>query len=227
MFHALSNSSTVALIAELKRRSPSKGVLDDSLDAVATTATYVRGGAVALSILTEPFEFGGSIDDLRELAAVTSTPLLKKDFHVADAQLYEARILGASAVLLIARALPTERLIHLCELARALDVEPLVEVRSARELDDALAAGARLIGVNARNLETLEVDPSVVTRLVPRIPGRCIAIAESGITSRADVEAVASSGADAILVGSVLSAAPDPEGAARQLCGVSRRPRGS
>ncbi len=216
---------TVAVIAEIKRQSPSRGQLAPELKAPERAASYVAGGASALSVLTEPDRFGGNLDDLREVSASVRVPVLRKDFIVDPLQLYEARACGASAALLIVRALPPSQLVALVASARAAGLEPLVEVRDERELDRALGAGALVIGVNNRNLETLEVDPGTVARIIPRIPAGLIAIAESGVTSRRDAEAAAETGADAILVGSALSVASDGAAAVRALSGVTRRAR--
>ena len=215
----------VAVLAEVKRRSPSKGSIDDSLDAVTQARAYVDGGAVAVSILTEENHFGGTIDDLQRVRASLDVPVLKKDFHVAPIQLLEARALGASAALLIARAIAPARLAELMEYARTIGLDVLVEVRDDDELRRALDSGATMIGVNNRNLETLEIDPRTAERLIPMMPADVLAIAESGVTSRADVERYAERGADAVLVGSALSAAADPLAATRQICGVPRRRR--
>ena len=217
--------NSVAVLAEVKRRSPSKGSIDDSLDAVTQASAYVAGGAVAVSILTEQNHFGGSVDDLRRVRAGLDVPVLKKDFHVSPIQLLEARALGASAALIIARAVSPARLVELMEYARTIGLDILVEVRDDDELRRALDTGATLIGVNNRNLETLEIDPHTAGRLIPMIPADLLAIAESGVTSRVEVERYAERGADAVLVGSALSAASDPLAATRQLCGVPRRRR--
>ncbi|MCU0619375.1 MAG: indole-3-glycerol-phosphate synthase [Gemmatimonadaceae bacterium] len=222
---ALVSAEGVAVVAEVKRRSPSKGAINDAIDAGAQVRAYAAGGAVAFSILTEPSEFGGALDDLRTAAAALARPCIRKDFLVDEIQLAEARLAGAASALLIARALPTERLHALVNAAVALGLEPLVEIRDEWELDDAVAAGARVIGVNNRDLETLVIDDAVSARLLPRIPREAIAVYESGVASRADVERAAAMGADAVLVGSALSAAADPAMAARALVGVARRPR--
>jgi indole-3-glycerol phosphate synthase len=216
---------TLAIIAEIKRRSPSKGHLAPDLHAAERAAGYVAGGAAALSVLTEPERFGGSLDDLRDVAATVPVPVLRKDFIVDALQVYEARACGASAVLLIVRALAPHQLVALMASARSAGIEPLVEVRDERELDRALAAGARVIGVNNRNLETLEVDPGTAARVIPLIPVGVVAIAESGVTERRDAEAAAAIGADAILVGSALSLASDGAAAVRALAGVARSRR--
>jgi indole-3-glycerol phosphate synthase len=215
----------VAVIAEVKRRSPSKGVINAGIDAAAQAAAYARGGASALSILTEPSEFGGSTEDLHRAREATNLPTLKKDFHVHPAQVLEARAAGASAMLLIARALPPGQLGDLAGYARELGVEVLIEVRGERELEDALAVDDAPIGVNSRDLETLIIEPEVTSRLLALIPPHRIAIAESGVASRADVMHVASLGADAVLVGSSVSAAPDPASAVAALAGVPRMRR--
>jgi indole-3-glycerol phosphate synthase len=218
--------SDVRLIAEVKRRSPSKGAIAPALDAPAQAPAYVNGGAAAISVLTEPVHFAGSATDLRDVRAAVAVPALKKDFHVRPIQLVEARALGASAALLIARALSPERLRDMCETARRLELEVLVEVRDESELERAIECGATMIGVNNRDLETLVIDPTTAERLIPRIPPGIVAVAESGVSTRADVERYAARGADAVLVGSSISAAADPVAATRTLTGVSRRSRG-
>ena len=217
--------SSVAVIAEVKRRSPSKGSIGETLDAVTQAQAYAEGGASALSILTEPTHFGGCTEDLRRVRATLDLPVLKKDFHIAPIQLLEAKALGASAALLIARAVAPERLNELCAYGRTLGLELVIEVRDEEELRRALGAGATIIGVNNRNLESLEIDPETAERLVPLVPSSAIAIAESGMISLGDVERYAARGADAVLVGSMLSAARDPRAATRSLTGVPRRPR--
>ncbi len=216
----------VAVLAEVKRRSPSKGTINATIAAPLQAAAYLAGGAAGISVLTEPAHFGGSPDDLPAVRAAVPLPVLRKDFHVAEIQLLEARALGASAVLLIARALAPGRLAAMAAEAQHLGLEVLVEVRDERELDDALHSGAAMIGVNNRNLESLVIDPATSERLIPRIPPRFIAIAESGMTSRDDVARVAQAGADAVLVGSAISAAADPAQALRALTEVPRRSRG-
>lgn len=216
----------VAVIAELKRSSPSKGVLDASLDARERTRRYVEGGAAALSILTEPSRFGGSLSDLREARAAVGVPLLRKDFITHRVQVLEARAYGASAVLLIARALPPSALTELAAEAIALGLTPLIEVRDESELARALAVPVAVIGVNNRNLETLEIDAAVGIRLIPQVPAERLAVYESGIVDADGVARAAACGADAVLVGSVLSTAGDPVALLRDLASVPRRPRG-
>lgn len=214
----------MAVIAELKRRSPSRGPLNDSLDARQTTE-FERGGAAAISVLTEPAFFGGSLDDLRTVRDSVKLPVIRKDFHVHESQLREARDAGASAVLLIVRALSPEELPSLMSAARGLGLETLVEVRSAPELERALDAGAEIIGVNSRDLETLEVDERVPERLMPLVPPHVVAVWESGIRNATDVQRAAVAGADAVLVGSALSQANDPAQLVRELINVPRTPR--
>ena len=216
----------VAVIAEVKRQSPSKGIINASIDARDQARAYANGGAAALSILTEPAEFGGSVNDLVAARAAARIPTLKKDFHVHPIQALEARAAGASAMLLIARALAPDHLRAMADAAAENGVEILVEIRSEAELEDALAIDARVIGVNARDLETLIIEPSVTERLVRMIPQDRIAIAESGVTGRSDVERAALLGADAVLVGSSISASPDPSAAVAALTGVRRSTRG-
>jgi indole-3-glycerol phosphate synthase len=218
--------TTVAVLAEVKRRSPSKGAIAESLDAVAQARAYEAGGAAAVSILTEPAHFGGSIEDLLAVRSAIALPALKKDFHVAPIQLVEARALGASAALIIARALSPAQFVVMMNAGRDLGLELLVEVRDEAELERALAAGATMIGVNNRNLETLEIDPTTSERLIPLVPKELVAIAESGVRSVADVERYAACGADAVLVGSSLSAAGDPIAATRAFAAVPRSARG-
>lgn len=215
----------VGLLAEVKRRSPSKGAIAEGLDAVEQAHAYAAGGAAGVSILTEPAHFGGSIDDLLDVGRRVALPILKKDFHVAPIQLVEARALGASAALLIARALAPDRLAEMMRIGHALGLELLVEVRDEAELERALAEGATMIGVNNRDLETLIIDLATSDRLIPRIPPHVVAIAESGVKTRGDVERYAAVGADAVLVGSSLSASPEPIAATRALAGVPRRQR--
>ena len=219
---AVLRSESVALLAEVKRRSPSKGVISEGLDAAARAQAYADGGAAAVSVLTETAHFGGSTADLIQVRRDSRLPALKKDFHVEPIQLLEARALGASAALLIARALSPERMAGLMRLGRELGLELLVEVRDEAELERSLAEGATMVGVNNRDLETLVIDPDTAIRLIPLIPRAVVSIAESGIRSRADVERYAAAGADAVLVGSSLSAASDPVAATRALAGVPR-----
>jgi len=186
---------------------------------------YERGNARAISILTEPESFGGSSDDLALAAKATSLPILRKDFHVSPTQLLEARALGAAAALLIARALPPARLAEMVSAANEIGLEPLVEVRTEDELEAALSCGAEMIGVNNRDLETLTIHTGTAARILPLIPEACVTVAESGYESRKSVELAAAAGADAVLIGSFLSASNDPVSALRSLVTVERRSR--
>ena len=214
--------SNVTVIAEVKRSSPSKGAINPDLSVEDQVAAYDRGGAAAISILTEPTRFSGSRDDLIAAHSATKLPLLKKDFHVDPLQIVEAKALRASAALVIVRAVEPTRLRELIDVARSIGLELLVEIRDENELQLALAFGARVIGINNRNLETLEIDPTTAPRLLPLIPRDLIAVAESGMKTAEDVERVAAAGADAVLVGSELSASANPESAVRSLASVQR-----
>jgi indole-3-glycerol phosphate synthase len=214
----------VQVVAEVKRSSPSKGVINRDLDLVKQVVAYEAGGAAAISVLTEPTRFGGSNDDLVRARSAVGIPLLKKDFHVETVQILQARSLGASAALVIARAVPPARLRELMTAGNDAGIEILVEVRDELELELALAFGARVIGVNNRNLETLEIDPETSLRLLQLIPSSVVAIAESGVRSAKDVERLASAGADAVLVGTELSRSSEPEAAVRSLTGIVRTP---
>jgi len=212
----------VKIVAEVKRLSPSKGVINPGLDLTRQVAAYEAGGAAAISILTEPARFGGSNEDLSRARSTVRIPLLKKDFHVEAIQILEARSLGASAALVIARAVPPSRLKELISAGDDVGIEILVEVRDEAELDLALTLGAKLLGVNNRNLETLEIDSETSLRLLPLIPRDVVAIAESGVKSARDVKELGRAGADAVLVGTELSASNDPEAAVRSLTGIAR-----
>lgn len=218
---------TVAVIAEVKRRSPSKGWINESLSAVDQAHAYADGGAAAISVLTEPNHFHGSIQDLDAVVEDLDLPVLKKDFHVDPIQLAEARAHGASAALLIARALEPGKLEAMIASARELKLETIVEIRTDDELRRALDAGAEIIGINNRDLETLVIDPHTCERLLPMIPAGIIAVAESGMSSVDDVKRVAALGADAVLVGSSLSSADDPESAVHHMASVPRERRGA
>lgn len=220
-FAAALRGPEVAVISEIKRKSPSKGDINPGIAAREQALAYAQGGARALSVLTEPHRFGGKDEDI-EAAKASGLPLLKKDFHVSIIQLAQAKVLGASAALLIARAVSPEQLVDLAAAAHEYGVEALIEVRDESELETALRTGAKMIGVNNRNLETLEIDPDTFARLAPMIPPDRIAIYESGVKTIDDVKAAARAGADAVLVGSTVSAASDPAAAVRSLTGVPK-----
>lgn len=217
--------SPVAVVAEIKRRSPSKGAINEAIDAPSRATAYAMGGAAAISVLTEPDRFGGSLGDLRAVSAAAGVPTLRKDFITHRVQLFEAREAGAAAVLLIARALAPARLHALALEAAALGLGVLAEVRSEAELAEAVAIDGAVIGVNNRDLETLVIEPAVGARLIPQVPGGRLAIYESGIESRDGVVHAARLGADAVLVGSVLSRSNDATTAVRALAGVPRGAR--
>lgn len=213
---------TVGIIAEIKRASPSRGQINAALRAADQALAYERGGALAISVLTEPTRFGGSNADIVAARSAADIPLLKKDFHVEPVQLLEARALGCSAALVIVRGVEPRVLVELIQTGRQIGLELLVEVRDETELDLALSAGAEIIGVNNRNLESLAVDLAVMDRVLPLIPRSCIAVAESGIATRADIERAGLHGADAVLIGSALSGSPSPELTLRSLTAVKR-----
>ncbi len=224
-FDGVWEGSAVAVIAEVKRRSPSAGAIREDLDAVGHARAYVRGGAVAISVLTDAAHFGGSLDDLAQVARGVAVPVLCKDFILHELQLIEARGAGASGALLIVRALGSKRLRALAGAARGLGLAPLVEVHTEGELEQALGAEPAAVGVNSRDLATFAVDLSVAERLVARVPAGVPAVAESGIETRADVERMAAAGADLVLVGTSVARRDDPETAVRALVGVPRQGR--
>jgi indole-3-glycerol phosphate synthase len=215
----------VGVIAEVKRRSPSAGPIREDLDPVRHAEAYQRGGAVAISVLTDEPHFGGSLEDLTRVAGAVSLPVVRKDFILDELQLLEARAAGASAVLLIVRALAPDRLQALARAAREQQLGILVEVHSAGELDQALAVSPLAVGVNSRDLATFAVDLHLAERLVARVPAGVAAVAESGIETRADVERMAAAGADLVLVGTAVARTGDPAAAVRALTGVPRQGR--
>jgi len=214
----------VAVIAEVKRASPSKGALAAIADPAALATDYEAGGASVISVLTESRRFGGSLDDLAAVRDVVQVPLLRKDFVISSYQLWEARAYGADMVLLIVAALGQNALISLVERATSIGLVPLVEVHSQAELSRALDAGAQVIGVNARNLATLEVDRTIFARLAPNIPDDIIKIAESGVRGPHDLLAYAAAGADAVLVGESLVVGKDPRAAVADLVTAGSHP---
>ncbi len=215
----------VALVAEVKRRSPSAGTISAGLDPVAHARTYAAAGASAISVLTDGPFFGGSLADLEQVAAAVPVPLLRKDFILDELQILEARAAGASAVLLIVRALPLPRLRDLLAFARGLGLEALVEAHDAAELARALETDARYLGVNSRNLDTFAIDVDAAWALLATIPPDRVAIAESGMASEADVRKAAVAGADGVLIGTALSGAADPSGLARAVSSLPRTGR--
>lgn len=214
----------VAVIAEVKRASPSKGAMAAIADPAALAADYEAGGARVISVLTEPRRFAGSLDDLAAVREAVQVPVLRKDFVVSSYQLWEARAYGADMVLLIVAALEQNALVSLVERALSIGLVPLVEVHTSGELDRAVEAGAKVIGVNARNLATLEVDRGVFARIAPRIPDGIIKIAESGIRGPHDLLAYAAAGANAVLVGESLVTGKDPRSAVADLVTAGSHP---
>jgi indole-3-glycerol phosphate synthase len=214
-FRAALAAPGLSVIAEVKRRSPSKGDLAPDLDPALLAKTYAEGGAAGLSVLTDRDWFGGSPADLAAARAACDLPVLRKDFTVDERDVVDARLMGADAVLLIVAVLDDDDLRRFLALAAHLDLTALVEVHDESELDRALAAGATVVGVNQRNLETFEVDRSLAARLRGRIPAGVVTVAESGIRTAADVPP----GFDAVLVGESLVTASEPASAVRQLRG--------
>jgi indole-3-glycerol phosphate synthase len=219
---ALKAGGEVAVIAEFKRRSPSGGPIREGADPAAIARSYERAGAAALSILTDREYFGGSLDDMIAARAAVSIPVLRKDFIVDPLQILEARAAGADAVLLIVRILTVMQLASLHAMVRGLGMTALVEVHNGQELDRALRVDARVIGVNNRDLATLETSLDVSLGLARRLPPDRLLVAESGIRTAADVDRLAAAGVQAILVGESFLRAPDVEAAAAALIG---RPR--
>jgi indole-3-glycerol phosphate synthase len=214
----------VAVIAEVKRASPSKGALAAIADPATLAMDYEAGGARVISVLTEPRRFGGSLEDLAAVREAVNVPLLRKDFVISSYQLWEARSRGADMVLLIVAALEQNALVSLVERAVSIGMVPLVEVHTEEELDRALESGARIIGINARNLATLKVDRGVFSRLAPRIPDGVIKVAESGVRGPHDLLAYAAAGADAVLVGESLVTGKDPRSAVADLVTAGSHP---
>jgi indole-3-glycerol phosphate synthase len=218
-FAALSAPGPIRLIAEVKRASPSKGVIRADFDPVAIALTYQRHGASCISVLTDGPFFQGSLDDLRRVRAAVDLPVLRKDFILDTYQLLEARAAGADAVLLIAECLDDCHLRKLHNEAVELGLTPLVELYDPDNLTRVFDAGATLIGVNNRDLRTFEVDLEHTIRLRARVPDQCVLVGESGIRARADVERLEAAGVDAMLVGETLMASPDIGAAVDALLG--------
>jgi indole-3-glycerol phosphate synthase len=214
----------ISLIAEHKRRSPSAGLLREGSTVTEVVEAYERGGAAALSILTEHHHFGGSLDDLREARGASDLPILRKDFIVDGYQLYESAVAGADAVLLIVAALEPPELARLHREALALDLDVLVEVHDERELEAALAVDAELIGINNRDLTDFTVDVERTYELLSDIPAGKIVVSESGFSAREQIDALDRVGVDAVLVGETLMRAPDLEAATRALAGGEAEP---
>lgn len=213
----LLHASGLSLIAEVKRASPSRGPLAAIPDPASLASAYAEAGATAISVLTEQRRFNGSLGDLDAVRAAVSIPVLRKDFMVTDYQLWEARAHGADIILLIVASLTDDELARMHGLARQLGMTALVEVHDEGETQRAVDAGATVIGVNARNLKTLEVHPDTFSRLAPLIPPGVVKVAESGVSGAADAAMYAAQGADAVLVGEALVRGSDPANAVRAI----------
>jgi indole-3-glycerol phosphate synthase len=212
-------SAPMTVIAEVKRASPSKGALAAISDPRALAAQYQEAGAAVISVLTEQRRFGGSLEDLVAVRSEVEIPILRKDFMVDEYQFFEARAAGADVVLLIVAALSKHQLKDYYDLATELGMAVLVETHTHQEIEDAMEIEPRIIGVNARNLKTLEIDLAAFTQLIPEIPSTVIRVAESGISARSEVEIAQGAGAQAILVGETLVKSGDPAAAINQLLG--------
>ena len=217
---ALGRRDRVNVIAECKRRSPSKGVLCADYDPVSIARAYEHGGAAAISVLTEPTFFDGSLAHLTAVRAAVMLPIIRKDFIVGEYQLFEARAAGADAVLLIVAALTQRELVSLRARANELGLAALVEVHDDAELTRAIDSGATLVGVNNRNLRTLAVDVDASYRLAARLPSHVVGVSESGLQTREDLERLSDAGYRAFLIGERFMTAADPAGAIRDLIGV-------
>ena len=220
-FTAAVSRDTLNIVAELKRASPSRGVLREEFDPAALARSFESAGAAALSVLTEEEFFHGSLKNLHDARRVVGLPVLRKDFIFDPWQVWEARANDADSFLLIVAALGAGQLRELIALGRELGMEPLVEVHTVDELGRALDAGAQIIGVNNRDLKTLGVRPETSMELIERIPDDCIAISESGLRFREDLQRLRGAGFDAFLIGEHLMQSPDPGAALAQLLGVS------
>lgn len=221
---AVLSDENVSVIAEVKRSSPSRGRLADIADPAALAVEYELGGAHCISVLTEQRRFGGSLDDLAAVRAAVDIPVLRKDFIVTSYQIWEAKAYGADMILLIVAALEQPALVSLVERTQSLGLSVLVEVHDEDEISRALDAGATILGVNARNLKTLEVDRGVFPRVAHLIPDSCIKVAESGVRDPHDLIVYAEAGADAVLVGESLVTGKDPRTAVHDLVTAGAHP---
>ncbi len=220
---ALSVTNRINVIAECKRRSPARGILRENYDPAELAASYERGGAAALSVLTEPGFFDGSLQHLALVGRASELPVLRKDFVIDEYQIHETRAAGADAVLLIAAALSGGTLSELLHAARTSGLEALVEVHDQDELARVLDAGATLVGVNSRNLQTLHVDLAIARALIARIPKGVVAVAESGIRTTEDLMHLRAAGYSAFLIGERLMTSPDPGAALADLLAAASR----
>ena len=217
--YASLSKNEMSVIAEVKRSSPSKGALASITDPGSLAEQYQEAGAGAVSVLTERRRFNGSLDDLDEVKRRISIPVLRKDFMVDEYQFFEARAHGSDIVLLIVAALSNSQLKDFYDLSTELGMSVLVEVHTAQELESAMQISPRMVGVNSRNLKTLEVDTQAFSELIPQIPSEIIRVAESGISTREDVEFAQKTGAGVILVGEALVKSGDPISAMQELLG--------
>ena len=217
--HPRLTADPMTIIAEVKRSSPSKGALAAIESPASLAARYEEAGAAVVSVLTEKRRFGGSLEDLIEVRKAISTPILRKDFMVDEYQFFEARAAGADVVLLIVAALSKNQLKDYYDLATELGMAVLVETHTEQEIEDAMVINPRIVGVNARNLKTLEIDLAAFSRLIPMIPAEVIRVAESGISQRSEVEIAHNAGAQAILVGETLVKSGHPQSAIARLLG--------
>lgn len=211
----------LSVIAEIKRASPSRGPIRPELDAPALARSYEAGGCAAISVLTDAVHFGAREDDLQVVRGALSVPVLRKEFVVADYQLFESRAMGADAVLLIVAALGASALRRMIGIAAGLGLAALVEVHDEREVDTAIVCGASIIGINNRDLTTFQVDLSTTARLAQLIPAGILKVSESGISSPRSAAEMYAAGVDAVLVGEALVTSPDPERSVRALAGVA------
>lgn len=222
---AVGEALSVAVIAEVKRRSPSKGWIAQGLDAVALASAYEAGGAVAISVLTDTEYFAGCAEDLTAVHRAVGLPLLRKDFTVSANDVVDAAEMGAASILLIVAVLSDAELRLFLDVASRIGVDALVEVHDELETRRALDAGATMVGVNQRDLRTFDVDVERAARVARSLPADVISVAESGLASRDDVQRAADAGFDAVLVGEALVTSPDPAAAIRELCGVTKGTR--
>ena len=205
------------MIAEIKRRSPSAGAISENLDPVLQATAYVAGGTTAISVLTEPDHFGGSLEDLRSVKGAVDVPVLRKDFILDPAQIWESRVAGADGILLIVAALTTDDLEHLISVAADAGLDALVEAHTRDEAETAMGAGARLVGVNNRDLATFVTDLAVAEAVGPMLVGPIVKVAESGVSSAEAAGRMAAAGFNAILVGEAAVRAADPVAFIRSL----------
>jgi indole-3-glycerol phosphate synthase len=220
----LLKDDSVAVIAEVKRSSPSKGALAEISDPAALAVEYEAGGASVISVLTEQRRFGGSLEDLVAVRRAVDVPVLRKDFIISSYQLWEARVFGADMALLIVAALDQEALVSLVERAQSMGLTPLVECHTVEEVQRAVDARATVVGINARNLRTLEVDRGVFAAVAPHVPEHIACVAESGVRGPHDVIEYARAGADAVLVGESLVTGRDPRSAVADLVAAGAHP---